>query len=134
MRHTGTAHTAGRPSGYQTRESYQVFDDTGHVMSGYTVNEKFTTGKIADSPSNWPQAVQGVLAVSGNTFDDLMAAEGTGSPNPQSPQTPLGTTKVMHWTQEWRVGSATVGQGTKVQTDRQQFYLDHAAHENITNP
>jgi len=134
MRGRGSTHNPGTPSGYLTVVNYQVLDDTGTVMSGYQVNERFPAGKVNDQPNNWPNGAAGAINVTGTDWGDRLSVEGAGSPNPQSPQSPLGTTKVYHRAQEWFVGSLTSGSGTKVQTDTIQLYLDHGEHHNIVSP
>lgn len=134
MNHRSTSHGAGSPSGFLSRESYEVLDDQGRVMRGYEVNESFPSGKVDDEPNNWPNGAAGALTVSGASFDDRLSVEGAGSPNPQSPGSPLSTRRIYHRPQEWFVGSLTPGRGTKVQTDLIQLYLDHGEHQRIVSP
>jgi hypothetical protein len=42
--------------------------------------------------------------------------------------------KVIHWGQDWHVGTCVNGSGPRVQSDTIQKWTDHALHTNITSP
>jgi hypothetical protein len=134
MSHLSTTHSASASWGYETRVKYQVLDDTGAVMSGYDVNERWSTGVVNDvSPCDWRRGPAGGAHVAGTDFDDVIQGESAGhKPTPQAPSG--GSTRVQHWGQEWYVGSVTPGSGTLVQTNTLQKYQDHATHEGVTSP
>ena len=117
---------------YETHENYQVVDDTGAPVTSFDINEKFTTPPTADYPGcDWRRGAEGGAHVTGSYFYDNMQGETTShTPTPTNPQSPLTSTKVQHWQQEWRVGSTIPGQGTLIQRNLFQKYIDHAAHEN----
>jgi hypothetical protein len=131
MTHKGATHSSHATFAYETHENYEVLDDKGQPMKGFDVNEKFTTSPTNDAAKcDWRRGAAGGVHAGGSTFFDNMQGEvSSKTPTPQNPQTPLGSTKVQHWTQEWYIGSTTPGKGTKVQTNTFQKYQDHAAHE-----
>ena len=134
MNNTGTRHSPSASWGYETRLTYQVIDDTGAVMSGYDVNERWSTGVVNDiTPCDWRRGPPGAFHVAGSSFDDLIGGESAGhTPTPLAPSG--GSTRVQHWGQEWYVGSLTPGRGTLVQTNTLQKYQDHATHDGVTSP
>ena len=129
-----TTHSASSSWGYETRVTYQVLDDKGAVMTGYDVNECWSTGVVNDTrPCDWRRGPAGSFHVAGDRFDDLIGGESPGHiPAPTAPSG--GTTRVQHWGQQWYVGSLTPGRGTLVQTNTLQKYRDHGAHESVTSP
>lgn len=113
--------------GYVTKISYTVFKGSSEVTSSVGVKEKWASDQVNDYPGcDWSRDVEHNGATNGGKFTDKIQGELSGrKPSPQNPASPLGSTKVQHWTQEWSIA------GQKVQTNRLQKYLDHAAHEDI---
>jgi hypothetical protein len=136
LTHKGTAHKKDATFGYETRETYELIDDAGSPIKGFQVNEKWTTAVVNDdATTNWPRGAEGSLTSAGTTFDDQIGAVGAGgTPAPTEPKSPLGSTRIQHWGQDWYVGSLTPGKGTKVQSNTLQKFLDHALHESIKSP
>jgi hypothetical protein len=134
MSHLSTTHGASATWGYETRVKYQVLDDTGAVMSGYDVNERWSTGVVNDaSPCDWRRGPAGGVHVAGSDFDDVIQGESAGHiPTPLAPSG--GSARVQHWGQQWYVGSVTPGTGTLVQTNTLQKYQDHATHDSVVSP
>lgn len=124
---------------YSSEMFYKVVDQFGETLPKQVeVNEKFTSGDISDyKGENRP-----VPKVTNNPSDpgkivdtiEVNNPENTLIPITKNPGTPLGTTKIDHWSQEFYIGSLTSGKGVKVQTDTIQRYQDHARHENIMSP
>jgi hypothetical protein len=131
---TGATNAAHATWGYESHENYNVIDDKRAPVTSFDINEQWSTGAVADAAGcDWRRGAPGSVHVDGSTFfDNLQGETSAHKPVPQNPQSPLGSTKVQHWGQEWRVGSLTPGQGTLVQSDTIQKYQDHAAHENRT--
>jgi len=123
---------------YQTFINYTIRDQfTTQLPSGVAVNEQWTTGVVTDfTGMDWRRGDPGGLgAQSTAAFSDHIQGETSDkTPTPTGPLTPLGSTRVYHWGQDWYVGSATPGSGRRVQSDTLQKYRDHAAHESITSP
>ena len=113
--------------GYVTKISYTVLKGSSEVTGSVGVKEKWASGQVNDYPGcDWSRDVEHNGATNGSKFTDKIQGELSGrTPSPQKPASPLGSTKVQHWTQEWYIA------GQKVQTNRLQKYLDHAAHEDI---
>lgn len=106
-------------------------------MTAINLNEQFGAFVTdINPPDNWASPTAGGYAGSDNWFDQIYLSDRylNLNPHPTNPQTPLGTTKVDHATQEWRMGSTTVGQGVKVQTNTLQRFTDHGTHTNIVSP
>ena len=129
---TGTTHAAHATWGYESHENYKVIDDKGAPVTSFDINEQWSSSPAADAAGcDWRRGDPGSAHVNGSTFFDNLEGETSAhKPVPQNPQSPLGSTKVQHWGQQWRVGSLLPGQGTLVQTNIIQKYQDHAAHEN----
>jgi hypothetical protein len=138
LNHTSTSHSADGTWGYRTEITYNIRDQFNTSLPGQAipVNEDFTTGVISDfSGMDWRQANEAGATLPLPNVSDVITGEiSTHFPTPQSPQSPLGSTKVCHWGQDIYVGSATIGSGRRVQSNTHQKYRDHAAHENITSP
>jgi hypothetical protein len=129
--------------GFQSALTYALYDNLGNEMVASTpVNENWTSGATCDSPyntqsnmCNWSQPNTSNGDTNNGQLTDVIYREGIQwYPTPLCPQSPLSTTTVVHWGQEWRAGSTTSGQGARVQTDTVQEYLDHARHTGITSP
>ena len=137
MRHVGTSHNADATWGYLTHETYEVLDDRGTPINGFDVNEKWPEASPTNdhATTDWRRGPAGGHHSGTTRFSDMMGGEASGrTPAPQAPQTPLGTTQVQHWNQEWYIGSTTPGSGTLVQKNRFRKFRDHAVHENIQSP
>jgi hypothetical protein len=128
--------------GFDQLITYQIQDNLGTALpSSIGVNEHFTTGVVPDFPgANWrPGSEVGSTtdpSLPAN-FGDLIMGENvnaTPAPVPRpvcSVSPPLIPSKVDHRSQEWRVGSPTIGVGTRVQTDTLQRFNEHIEHDNI---
>jgi hypothetical protein len=123
--------------GYRVEITYSIRDQFGSLLpaGSLPVNEQWTTSLIADYPDmDWRQANQGGTTLSNPVLSDVITGETSSHyPTPQSPGSP-GSVKVCHWGQDIFVGSTTPGLGRRVQSNVQQKYTDHAAHENIISP
>lgn len=134
-------HEAHSMYGYRTQVRYKVQDSTYSDMPADPLpcNEKFTGPVANDYPgANWARGPhQGFEACSMSNFTDYIygqVASKKAVPRPSAPLNPLGATAVHHFPGEWRVGGATVGSGTLVQTNTWQRHQDHAEHTNISAP
>jgi hypothetical protein len=125
-------------SGFQSELTYQIIDNLGYKMlTTVPVNESWTGSAVADySGENWGQnATANGNATDGQLTDTITQYDSTPGqwyPTPVCPNN--GSTPVVHWGQEWVVGSTTSGSGAPVQTDTLQKYLDHGRHLNIVSP
>lgn len=133
-----TSHTTHATFGYQTEIRYTIRDQFGALLpaGSIKVNEDFTGNRQVDfAGSDWRMTPDGGHTADNPVFADIIQGETSDkTPTPQAPQSPLGSTKVVHWGQDIYVGSDQVGSGKKVQTCTFQKYRDHAAHESITSP
>ncbi len=125
--------------GYDSWLNYTIKDNLSQLLpSSIPLNEKWTSPVTNDySNANWRRLAAAGLTTPDSTFADHIGGEAINLPAypvPTSPQSPLSSTTVQHWGQEWRVGSTTSGAGARVQTDNIQKYLDHARHTNIVSP
>jgi hypothetical protein len=116
--------------GWQSFYQWTLTDLCGNVMSGTDVNETFGTFSSDYVGENWglPTATRGYNASA--NYTDSLGATGTGyTPTIQSPQNPLGTTRVYH-DMPWHdyVFSLTFGSGVSIHTDTQQWWQDHGTH------
>jgi hypothetical protein len=129
-------HTTDPTYVYLSTISYTVQDVFNvQLPSDVPVNEQWSTGVSSDVAMNWRRIDPTGYAAPSAQFADLIRGEvPQATPTPLQPQTPLSTTKVCHWGQEWWVGDATPGVGRRVQTNTLQKYLDHAAHLQIVTP
>ena len=125
-------------SGFQSQLTYQIYDNLGYKMlTTVPANESWTSSAVADYTSeNWGQnATSNGNATDGQLTDTITQYDSTPGqwyPTPACPNN--GSTAVVHWGQEWMIGSTTSGSGAAVQTDTLQKYLDHGRHLNIVSP
>ena len=122
---------------YQSTLNYQIKDNLGALLpSAVPVNEFFTTGIVNDYPdTNWTRGAAGSYTASNSAFADIIQGQAANYyPSALAPRSPLSSTKVDHWGQDWRVGSTTPGNGLRVQGDTLQKYIDHARHLSIVTP
>ena len=122
--------------GWHSQYDWQMMDNFGHALTGMSFNESFTDIVQYQSTnlSFVPNGGPGMYNAS-RFNDDYCYANGTvGVPKPQVPQNPLGNNKIDSATQTYRLGSATVGSGMKVQTQTLTRYVDHPTLTNIVSP
>ena len=127
--------TGGGTNGYKSQAIYTAQSFFGVTLNNLGVNETF--GKdVPDASNNWPANTPGGLTIpSSDAFADTMCSVGkTQTPAPLTPQNPLSSEKIVHSPQSWFVGSVTPGTGVEVQTDTQQYYIDHGRHLIIVSP
>jgi hypothetical protein len=145
--------------GYLSFIGYKALDQNGVAMPHIPVpwNERFNNDfrydppwnancPAAGSPPCWRQGVACLNPLTGQqkcgesdpqALVDLIGGEAVGQgyvPEPQKPQTPLGTTKVDRFTGSFYVGGGTPGDGVEVQRHRWQKFRDHGRHTNIQSP
>jgi hypothetical protein len=123
--------------GYESHVNYTIQDQLGvNIPAGVDLNEQWTGGVSSDyAGTNWRRGNEGTTHTSSSSFFDDIQGENFALPPTPIP-TCAGTsgTTVEHWGQDWRVGSLTVGQGARVQSDNIQKYIDHAIHTAIVSP
>jgi len=122
---------------YVTNINYTIRDQFGtQLPSGVPINEQWTTGVVADySGMDWRRGNATGFSPSIAYFADIIQGETPShTPTPSAPSSPLGTTAVYHWGQDWYIGSTSPGSGRRVQSNTLQKYTDHAAHANIVSP
>lgn len=119
---------------------YLILDNFLSPMpSPIEVNENWTTGVVSDYPTgeNWAQSTPGCNSTLSNepaSITDFIEGD-----FPFSTPTPVYNVNqngpaVLHWGQEFHIGTCTIGGGPRVQTDTFQKYTDHASHTGITSP
>jgi hypothetical protein len=126
--------------GYVSEIHYRIENQFNRTLPRrIEINEKWTGVTVVDfKGTNWTRpTMEGSVKVDPADWPDYVSGVGmTGGPMPVplAPGTPLGNTKVIHWPGEWYVGSLTIGEGVKVQTNTWERYQDHARHESVTSP
>jgi len=130
-------HQSDATFAYVTNLNYTMRDQFGtQLPSGVPVNEQWNTGVVADySGMDWRRGNATGFSPSVASFADIIQGETSSrTPTPIAPSSPLGTTAVYHWGQDWFIGSTSSGSGRRVQSDTLQKYTDHASHTNIVSP
>ena len=138
---------APSPFIWKTMISYQIVDQLGNVLPhNLPVNEKFTSGRLADYPStNWQMPAANGNGSGPNTspfnMTDIIGRLVSNDPTPLIPtplvvinQAELNMEKVMHFTGEFYVGGSYAGTGCRVQTLTWQLYRDHGRHVSVLSP
>ena len=118
---------------------YYILDNQLTPMStSVSANENWTSGAVSDYPNEtWGIGVTGCGTTSSSTpaeaWDFIQGAFLGNYPAPVY-NTQQNGPAVVHWGEEIRVGTCTIGAGPRVQTNTLQKYTDHAAHTGITTP
>jgi hypothetical protein len=123
--------------GYLTLTRYQIRDQFGTVLSGrLPINEKWTTPLVIDyMGSNWRLGTEvGATTNVAAQFGDTIGAENVFLPPNPWPLCMGETTDIVHWGQDWRVGSSTIGSGRRVQRNVLQKDLGQGIHRNVVSP
>jgi hypothetical protein len=126
----GISDSASGATGYQSLLYYTTIEDAyGSPFASIGINEQFGSF-TADTTNNWPTPTAGGIATySGTWWDTISVACGSPCGASPLPLPPSGLSNpVMHATQTWRAGSATLGTGVVVQVDTIQYYTDHGRH------
>jgi hypothetical protein len=117
--------------GYQSVYTWAIVDSCNNLDGGIDANESLGTLTKDQINTDWLRGSPNGAYLSSYLVGDIVAMAGSGlTPSPQIPQSPLGTHKVMNdypWT--IRVGSQSIGSGTLVRLDRQQWWQDHGTHD-----
>jgi hypothetical protein len=104
-------------------------DACGNDVSGIDANEVLGTN-YNDISNNWGLGPANGVYMSSYLINDDIITAGNVTPASEVPQTPLTTTAVHHdYPRALRVGSQTLGSGTPVRVDSQQWWLDHGTHQ-----
>lgn len=125
---------------YASTIHYSTLDQFGvrlPARSSLPMNENFTTGLTrVFSGSNWTRGDAGGLINDPHLWaDGIEPPQFSGQvPPPLPPCYPLCNVGVDYWEGEWFFGSASVGRGRRVQTNRWYRYQDHATHVNRVTP
>jgi hypothetical protein len=119
---------AGYP-GFDSTYQWSVVDACGNDVSGIDANEVLGTN-YNDISNNWGLGPANGVYMSSYLINDDIITAGNVTPASEVPQTPLTTTAVHHdYPWALRVGSQTLGSGTPVRVDSQQWWLDHGTHQ-----
>jgi len=120
--------------GYSDLLSYTIQDNLmTNMPSAVPLNENWTTSTIPDMPNNWLRPDPGSSTTDDLTpalFADHITGPAVAVANP-TPVCVAAGQAVQHWGQEWKIGSTTVGSGTRVQTDILTRFTQHAEHDSI---
>jgi hypothetical protein len=120
-------------NGYASTYQWSLFDLCGNGLQGLDVNETFGSWTV-DYPggTDWPYPPTADSGYQPSfNFPDTIGASTPPSSNPpaENPQSPLGTTAVIHdYPWNYFVGSTTFGVGVVIHSDTQQWYQDHGTH------
>ncbi|HWG38850.1 MAG TPA: hypothetical protein VN690_14150, partial [Terriglobales bacterium] len=107
---------------------WQIIDNTGNALPfGVDLHEVFPGSAVTDytgSPFNWAPAAQGGISLQTSSFVDVLARwSNVWNPVPTTGNTCPSGPAMLHWEQEWWVGTtAIVSGGVLVMTDSLQFY------------
>jgi hypothetical protein len=122
--------------GYLTDLNYTIQDNLlANMPSSVALNENWTTGVTNDfSGTNWRRGNAGSITTTSGSpaafFDEIGGENVALPPNPTAACSGTATA-VDHWGQEWKIGTTSIGVGTRVQTDTIQKYTQHAVHNSI---
>jgi hypothetical protein len=121
--------------GFESDIPYSIISTFGKQITNVGVNEVFGS-RNNTNPNNWPDGSAESFFSNDGTFDDCLLAVGDSTWNPTTtqPQSPLLTTVIVQWTQNWYIGSETNGSGVRVQEDEITDYRDHGVHIGILSP
>lgn len=107
--------------GYESHICYRIVDQFGETLpTQVPINEQFTSKQVADYDGmNWRRGPDmGVRVHPAYWYDRIGGEVIFNFPNP-FPTWPSGkdaSTKVSHWSGDWRVGSLRVGRGKLVRS------------------
>lgn len=122
---------------WETDIYYQVLDNLFTPMPvTLPLNEYFTTAIIPDySGTNWNHgdAGCGQMEPDATFHDEIQGEYSYYTPQPVYRTNWTGV-KVIHWGQDWHIGTCTIGSGPRVQSDIIQKWTDHALHTSIVSP
>lgn len=114
-------------AGFQSYWAWDIVDSCGFLDGGIDANEAFGTF-VDDIANDWISSAPNGIYLTGHSVGDMIAHAG-GTPAAEAPQSPLATTAIRH-DSPWavRVGSQSIGSGTPVRVDTQQWWIDHGSH------
>lgn len=137
---SGTSNVQNTCSGtnyvYRTLIAYSIRDQFGQALNAAVpMSEQWTSNFVKDyKKTTWSTNI----TAQGLTTSNATFADGIEGDAPTATPTPVcdgsTATKVLHWGQAWRVGSAAVGSGQRVQTDTIQKYTGIASHLSVATP
>jgi len=136
---------SAKEGGYESKFEYTLKDNFDDPVPYVDYNEDFGTeiwdSETARKTSAFPPRKKGSGLTDGaatlvDNFRIFAPAAETAKVVPPitNPKKPLSTTKILHFWQQWYVGSTAPGKGVLVQDDTGQMYTDHGRHEDIVSP
>jgi hypothetical protein len=122
--------------GFVTTINYTIRDQLMTALPARVpANENWLSGVSLDNPSsNWSRSAPNGVNLSSAAIADQISGGKLGTGEFPVPTCGGTAAAVDHWTQEWRVGSATSGVGKRVQCDTLQRYTNSGAHLGIISP
>jgi hypothetical protein len=138
--HPSPVYSADSTFAWVTDIYYRVLDNFLVAMPvSLPINEFLGQDAPDYTNENWQHGGPGCADTSSTAvfFDFIQGVNISQTPTPYP--TPVYNTNwtgpaVYHFSQDWRVGTCTIGSGPRVQTDALQRYTDHAAHNSIVSP
>lgn len=125
------------PCGFWTEIGYRVVDNVGGTIVGALVNESFPGATTSDQLNNWP-VIHPNGGPTDGTFPDNWAVLGCAAsgtnPLPVASTSANAGQSIDRMPHEFFVGSATPGQGCRVQRHTAHRFLGFARHEGIVTP
>ncbi len=125
----------GGSNGYESIVPYKIISFFNVQIANVGVYELL--GQPANYvTNNWGSPTALGIFTNDGTFVDQLCIAGSYSPHPLIPQSPLSNNLIQQIPQSWQVGptSPNSGQGIAVQTDTQNWFIDHARHTNVISP
>ncbi len=131
LTHLRDVDTADAVWGYDCEIHYSIMNQFGIVLpSNVPINEQWTGGIVADFPfMDWRRGAEGAATVNPTDWLDHIQGELAGHfPPPVGPGNLLAGIPVYHWPGDWRVGSLTIGNGSRVISVTWQKNMGYARH------
>jgi hypothetical protein len=131
LRHLSDVDAVDTTFGYVSHVHYRIVDQFGVTLpSAIPVNERFTAAPTADAAGmDWRRGAEGSVLAGPADWMDVIQGEASGhTPTPVGPTHANAGDAVYHWPGEWRVGSLSIGLGTRVATVTWQKYRGRARH------
>jgi hypothetical protein len=129
--HINDVDTADPVWGYDCEIHYSIRDQFATTLPrNVPINEQWTGPVVADfAGMDWRRGAEGSATVNpANWFDHIQGETAGHNPAPVNPGAPSAGVAVYHWPGDWRVGSLTIGNGTRVSSVTWQKDRGFARH------
>jgi hypothetical protein len=136
LQSTYPQHSAWNPApgynGYQSLYVWAILDSCSNQDGGIDANEALGSFSKDQSNTTWVPGSPNGVYLSSYLIGDIVGFAGpsTAIPVATAPASPLGSHTVIN-DNPWkaRVGSQSIGSGTQIRSDKQQWWQDHGTHQ-----